>query len=104
MEVSKSDWKLFRQRIAGWQEGYMEKLNKEYIRILQGEGKSSDKFWELEKRVKKDKKHPGVLIELNKHNMVFDVVALIRDKAISVDDLEGFSEDFTDMVQFFLER
>ena len=29
MEVSKSDWKLFRTRIAEWQEAYMERLVKE---------------------------------------------------------------------------
>ena len=31
MECSKSDWKLFRAKIANWQENYMDKLNKEYI-------------------------------------------------------------------------
>ena len=30
MEVSKSDWKLFRSSIAEWQESYMEHLVKEY--------------------------------------------------------------------------
>ena len=29
MEVSKSDWKLFRTRIGDWQEAYMERLVKE---------------------------------------------------------------------------
>lgn len=31
MEVSKSEWKLFRSKIEVWQEAYMWKLNKEYI-------------------------------------------------------------------------
>lgn len=30
-EVSKSDWKLFREKIAGWQEHYMEKLAQDYL-------------------------------------------------------------------------
>ena len=34
MEVSKSDWKLFRASIAEWQENYMERLVKEYIDLL----------------------------------------------------------------------
>ena len=42
---SEKDWKLFRSKIAGWQESYMDKLNKEYIEILSGEGNLSDKFW-----------------------------------------------------------
>lgn len=29
---SEKDWKLFRSKIADWQEAYMEKLNKEYIK------------------------------------------------------------------------
>ncbi len=27
MDYSKSDWKLFRDRIGDWQESYIEKLN-----------------------------------------------------------------------------
>ena len=29
-----SDWKLYKSKIADWQEGYMEKLCKEYIALL----------------------------------------------------------------------
>lgn len=29
-----SDWKLYKSKIADWQEGYMEKLCKEYIELL----------------------------------------------------------------------
>lgn len=38
----------------------MVRLLKEYIDMLNGNGNASDKFWELEERIKKDKKHPGV--------------------------------------------
>ncbi len=31
---SEKDWKLFRSKIADWQEAYMDKLNKEYILSL----------------------------------------------------------------------
>ena len=31
MEPSKKDWLLYREKIAGWQEAYMEKLIKEYV-------------------------------------------------------------------------
>lgn len=55
MQISKKDWKLYREKIAGWQERYMDRLNKEYIAILSsGEGNPSDRFWELEARIKKD--------------------------------------------------
>ena len=48
MEISKSDWKLFRARIAEWQEDYMGRLVKEYIEVLNGTGNASDKFWKME--------------------------------------------------------
>lgn len=34
MDYSKSDWKLFRDRIGDWQESYIEKLNHQYIDLL----------------------------------------------------------------------
>ena len=34
---SEKDWKLFRNKIADWQEAYMEKLNREYIELLSSE-------------------------------------------------------------------
>lgn len=60
MVISKSDWKLFRERIPEWQEHYMERLTKEYIKLLSSPGNASDHFWEFEKRIKQDKKHSGV--------------------------------------------
>lgn len=45
---TKKDWSLFREKIADWQEAYMDKLNKEYIELLSGEGRPSEKFWALE--------------------------------------------------------
>ena len=61
---------------------------KEYIDMLNGNGNASDKFWELEERIKKDKKHPGVMIELSKGNMIFYIVALINSGVITTADLE----------------
>lgn len=104
MEVSKNDWKLFRTRIAEWQEAYMERLVKEYIDLLNGEENASDKFWKLEERIKKDRKNSGVLIELRKSNMIFDVVSLINLGVITKDDLDGFSDDLKEKVDFILSR
>lgn len=102
MEVSKSDWKLFRNRISDWQETYMERLTREYIDLLSGDENASDKFWKLEGRIKKDKKHPGVMLELSKGNMLFDIVALINSGVITTVDLEGFSDEIKESVNFLL--
>ena len=104
MEVSKSDWKLFRARISEWQESYMGRLVKEYIDLLNGAENASDKFWNLEERIKKDKKHPGVKLELSKGNMIFDIIALINSGVITVVDLEGFSDELKESIANFTNR
>ena len=103
-EISKRDWKLFRERVPEWQEHYMEKLIKEYMKLLSAPGNASDHFWELEKRIKKDKKHPGVIIELSKSDAIWDIAYYVRDKVIAMDDLEGFSENLIDAVKLILSR
>jgi len=104
MEISKADWKLFRERVANWQEHYMEKLNKEYVELLTSQGNASDHFWELEKRIKRDKKQPGVIIELRKSTAIWDIAYFVRDKVITMDDLDGFSEELIDAVKLILSR
>lgn len=104
MEVSKSDWKLFRERVVDWQEAYMERLVKEYMDLLDGAENASDKFWKLEERIKKDKKHPGVMLELSKGNMIFDIVALINSDVIITADLADFSDELKESVDFLLSR
>ena len=92
--ISKSDWKIFREKLPEWQEKYMEKLVGEYIAFLSRDDKvASEKFWELEKRIKKDKKNPGVIMELDKSEATWDIANLIRHKVILVDELSDFSEE-----------
>jgi hypothetical protein len=102
MEISKRDWKLFRDKIGAWQETYMQKLVEEYMTLLNDSLTASSKFWELEKRIKQDKKKPGVMINLNKQLMLYDIVHLINDGAITMDDLLEFSDELRDEVRFLL--
>lgn len=104
MDISKQDWKLFREKIPAWQESYMEKLNHEYVKLLEGNGAASEKFWELEKRIKNDKKNRGVLIRMNKQDMPLDLVCLIRDGVICLKDIEDFSNELQETVKFLIER
>ena len=83
MELNEKDWKLFRQKLPEWQEAYMEKLIEEYKGILNNNNIASDKFWELDKRIKSDKKSTGVIVHV-----------------ISADDLDGFSEELRDALAF----
>ena len=105
MEVSKSDWKLFRDRLPQWQENYMGQLCEEYITILSKRDENpSSRFWELEKRIKEDKHLPGVRLELSKRSMPVDIISLINDGAISIADLDGFSDELVDYIKGFIER
>lgn len=104
MEYTKSDWKLFRIRIVDWQEAYMDKLNKEYIELLNADINASDKFWELEKRIRKDKRKPGVIIEMSKQDLIIDLVSLINNNVIRMEDLEEFSDGLKKAVKTFIER
>lgn len=99
---TKSDWKKFREKLPGWQESYMEKLVKEYAEYLTGEEPASTKFWTMEKRIKADKRTPGVLLSLNKSNMDWDIARLIKDGAIGMEDLEDFSGELKEEVQRIL--
>ena len=42
MEISKRDWMLYREKIADWQENYMDHLNKKYIALLSQGGKTME--------------------------------------------------------------
>ena len=98
IEIKKRDWKLFRERLPGWQEKYMEKLVAEYAAYLQRDAPASTKIWEMEIRIKEDKRRPGVLLSLEKKNVDVDLMRLMKDCAIEEKDLEGFWLDLIDRV------
>ena len=103
MEIKKSDWKLFRERIGDWQEEYMEKLCKEYVSLLESDEPASSRFWEMEKRIKEDKRNPGVRLRLVKSDIDIDLMRLIRLGVISKEDLEGFSDELVERVTVLVE-
>ena len=105
MEISKKDWKLYREKIAGWQENYMDHLNQQYITLLSSDdGNPSDKFWKLEERIKKDRRHPGVIIEIRKSSALYDIAGLIAREVITYEDLEDFSDELKEAVKMILNR
>ena len=80
----------------------MERLNREYIALLSGGGPASEKFWELEKRVREDKKSGGVVMCMSRANMELNILSLLSDGVISMADLDGFSEDLRGKLAFVL--
>jgi len=89
---TKKAWALFREKIADWQEAYMDKLNKEYIDLLNGDGRPSEKFWALEEQIRNDKKDTGVQLRMSRSNCIYNIVSLLNEGAITMEDLEEFSD------------
>ena len=89
IDVKESDWKLFRKRVPGWQEAWMDKLNREYIALLEGDGQPSDKFWKLEKRIRRSM-------------MTANIMRLLGDGVISLDDLDGFIEELVEKMRYLM--
>ena len=101
MEVSEKDWKLFRSKIAPWQEAYMDRLNREYLDILTGDSKASDKFWKIEERINKDKKSRGVVIHMRRSSLYMDLAALLNEGVITFADIEDFSDELKASLRYF---
>ena len=98
---TEKDWKLFRSKIADWQESYMDKLNKEYIDLLSENSDPSDKFWALEKRIKEDRKKAGVQIRMSRSNLIYNIIFLLNDGAIKLEDLEEFSDELKETISLW---
>ena len=100
-EVNEKDWKLFRNKIVEWQEAYIDKINKEYINLLSSGERPGTKFWALEKRIRNDKNDAGVVVEMKRSKLIDNVAALLDEGAITMNDLEEFSDEFKERVRFF---
>lgn len=82
----------------------MDRINKEYIEILSEDANPSDKFWRLEKRIKEDRKKTGVIVDMRRSNMIYNILSLINESAIDFEDLEEFSAKLKETVRFLIER
>ena len=82
----------------------MGRLCGEYIELLSGDGDPSEKLWQLEKRIRSDKRNPGVQLEMTRTNFIYNIISLISNDVISMKDLEDFSDKLKETVRVFLER
>ena len=102
VDVKESDWKLFRKRLPIWQENYMDRLNRSYIELLESDKAPSDKFWELEKRIRRDQRSVGVQARMSRSMMESNILGLLSDRVIGLGDLEGFSDDLTEKMRYLM--
>lgn len=81
----------------------MERLVEEYKTFLDSDQLASDKYWSLEKRIRQDKKKTGVLArDVCRSNMPIHLLNLLRENAITFNDLNDFSEDLKDWLKEYL--
>ncbi len=98
--LNEKDWQLFRNKIGDWQEAYMDKLNKEYVELLNSNMRASEKFWKLEERINKDKHSVGVIAKMSRSNLYSNLIGLLNDGVITLNDLDGFSKDLRERLTF----
>lgn len=102
MSINEKDWKMLRKKLPDWQENYMERLNNEYMEILSSDELPSTKFWELEKRINRDKRDTGVMVDdMSRSRMTTIIIDLLNEGAITVDDLDDFSEELKELMGRF---
>ena len=97
--VNEKDWKLYRSRIAAWQEAFMGKLLKEYAKIINSDENPSQRFWTLNDKIKADKELKGVLIDSRRSLLADNLAELLLEEAITIEDLEGFSDELIKRVK-----
>ena len=64
------DCKLFKKKLGGWQEAYMDRLIEEYKDILNSDASSFDKYWALRKKIYDDYKFEPKPIDTLKINNI----------------------------------
>ena len=103
-QVKEQDWKLFRKKLPLWQEAYLDRLNQEYIQLLSGAVSASEKFWELEKRIRRDQNSVGVVADMRRSQMYSNLLSLLVNEIIREDDLDGFSEELSEAVKYVVRQ
>ena len=103
-QVNEQDWKLFRKKLPLWQEVYLDRLNQEYIQLLSGAGSASEKFWELEKRIRRDQNSVGVVADMRRSQMYSNLLSLLGNEIIREDDLDGFSEELSETLKYVVRQ
>ena len=104
VNYTESDWKLFKSKISGWQEAYMDKLVAEYISLLTGPENSSEKLYKLEQRIKENRNNPGISVDMRRSQLPENLVSLVANDVISLSDLDGFSTELKEAVEYILRK
>lgn len=81
----------------------MEKLIGQYVEMLNDDSEASSRFWALEERLNRDKLSSGVIAnDIRRGTMYREIANLLIDSVITLDDLDGFTEDIKRYAQHWI--
>ena len=81
----------------------MEKLIGQYVEMLNDDSEASRRFWALEERLNRDKLSSGVIAnDIRRSTMYREIANLLIDSVITLDDLDGFTEDIKSYAQHWI--
>ncbi len=98
-KLREKDWKVFKKKVPQWEQAILDRLNQEYIQLLTGPDTPADKFWELRHRINEDIYRPGVFMDMSRSKVESQVGDLLRVGAITLEDLDGFSEELRERLE-----
>ena len=52
----------------------------------------------MEKRIRRDKERKGVVCEIRRSVMIYNIIGLLNEGAIKAEDLEGFSDELKERI------
>lgn len=105
MDVKESDWKAFRDSLAGWRERYLETTTQEIVELLEESGTSpTERFWQAKERIDEEAKILRECLDgSSRSKMQMHLVLLYGHGMIGEADLERFSDGLRDRVRGWFE-
>lgn len=71
--------------------------------MLNDDSEASSRFWALEERLNRDKLSSGVIAnDIRRSTMYREIANLLIDSVITLDDLDGFTEDIKSYAQHWI--
>ena len=80
----------------------MNRAIQDYVALLNGNASAMDKFRDLERRMREDRKKIDVPLGMSRSNMLVNMTALIDKGVISRSELALFSDELQEAMKFML--
>ena len=90
-----SDWRLYRDNVAGWRERYLARKNEDLVAMLHDEDKTpTERFWAAKERMAEEARLlRDCLDRHSRSQMGFHLRLMVRYGMVSAEDLAEFSEE-----------